>query len=74
MFPQRSGACTLASLLAPTSPHEMLEASMTCNASVKPRPHDRKTASQRTQLAASLTHKRACRIGTSDVGVLSPRQ
>ena len=39
---------------------------------LKPRPHDRKTASQ-TQLAASLTQKLEGRSGTSNVGVLSPR-
>ena len=33
---------------------------------LKPRPQDRKTASQ-TQLAASLTQKLACRSGTSNV-------
>ena len=36
---------------------------------LKPRPHNRKTASQ-MQLAASLTQKLACRSGTSNVGVL----
>ena len=39
---------------------------------LKPRPHDRKTASQ-TQLGASVTQKPACRSGTSNVGVLSQR-
>ena len=38
---------------------------------IKPRPHDRKTASQ-TQPAASVTHKLACQRGPSYVGALSP--
>ena len=45
--------------------------STACNPHIKPRTHDRKTASQ-TRLAASVTQKVACPSGPSYVGALSP--